>query len=163
MKKLVAGLVQQSCTADPAENFEKSAASIKKAASNGAELVLLQELHLGPYFCQTENPAHFDLAEPIPGPSSEAFASLARELNIVIVASIFEQRSAGLYHNTAVVIEKDGSMPGNTARCTSPTIRAIMKSTTSPPATWVFAPFHFCWKTSECLSAGTSGSRKPHD
>ncbi len=112
MKKLVAGLVQQSCTADPAENFEKSAASIKKAASNGAELVLLQELHLGPYFCQTENPAHFDLAEPIPGPSSEAFASLARELNIVIVASIFEQRSAGLYHNTAVVLEKDGSIAG---------------------------------------------------
>lgn len=112
MKKLVAGLVQQSCTQDPAENFEKSAASIRQAASAGAELVLLQELHLGPYFCQTETPAHFDLAETVPGPSTQAFASLARELNIVIVASIFEERSPGLYHNTAVVLEKDGSIAG---------------------------------------------------
>ncbi len=112
MKKLVAGLVQQSCTADRSANIERSAASIRKAASNGAELVLLQELHLGPYFCQTENPANFDLAEPVPGPSSDAFASLAAELNIVIVASLFELRAPGLYHNTAVVFEKDGSIAG---------------------------------------------------
>ena len=112
MKKLVAGLVQQSCTADRSANIERSAASIRKAASNGAELVLLQELHLGPYFCQTENPANFDLAEPVPGPSSDAFASLAAELNIVSVASLFELRAPGLYHNTAVVFEKDGSIAG---------------------------------------------------
>jgi len=72
----------------------------------------LQELHLGPYFCQTENPALFDMAEPIPGPASDAFGALARELSVVIVASIFERRVAGLYHNTAVVLEKDGSIAG---------------------------------------------------
>ncbi len=112
MKNLVAGLVQQSCTTDPGANIEKSSTSIRKAASNGAKLVLLQELHLGPYFCQTENPAYFDLAEPVPGPSSDVFASLAAELNIVIVASLFELRATGLYHNTAVVFEKDGSIAG---------------------------------------------------
>jgi N-carbamoylputrescine amidase len=112
MKNLVAGLVQQSCTPDPGQNLAKSAASIRKAASRGAELVLLQELHLGPYFCQTEDLAHFDLAEPVPGPSTAALASLAAELSIVIVASLFEKRSAGLYHNTAVVFEKDGSIAG---------------------------------------------------
>ncbi len=112
MKKLIVGLVQQSCTADRDANMEKSAAGIRKAVSKGAELIVLQELHLGPYFCQTENPAYFDLAEPIPGPASEAFGSLARELNVVIVASIFERRAAGLYHNTAVVLDKDGSIAG---------------------------------------------------
>ncbi len=112
MKKLIAGLVQQSCTTDRAANIQKSATAIRKAASRGAELVLLQELHAGPYFCQSENLEHFDLAETIPGPSSEAFASLAAELKIVIVASFFELRTPGLYHNTAVVFEKDGSIAG---------------------------------------------------
>lgn len=112
MKKLIVGTVQQSCTADRSANLEKSAAGIRTAVSKGAELVLLQELHLGPYFCQTENPAHFDLAEPVPGPASEALGSLARELSVVIVASIFERRAAGLYHNTAVVLERDGSVAG---------------------------------------------------
>ncbi|MGC9195110.1 MAG: carbon-nitrogen hydrolase [Syntrophobacteraceae bacterium] len=112
MKKLIAGLVQQTCTTDRAANIEKSAAAITEAASRGAELVLLQELHAGPYFCQTENLAHFDLAETIPGPSSEVFASLAAELKIVIVASFFELRAPGLCHNTAVVFEKDGSIAG---------------------------------------------------
>jgi N-carbamoylputrescine amidase len=112
MKKLVVGLVQQSCTADREANMEKSVAGIRKAVSSNAELVVLQELHLGHYFCQTEDPARFDLAEPIPGPATEAFGSLAGELNVVIVASIFERRAAGLYHNTAVVIDKDGSVAG---------------------------------------------------
>jgi len=112
MKKIVVSCVQQSCSADRNENIEKSVAGIRKAASEGAKLVLLQELHLGPYFCQTEDPAHFEMAEPIPGPSSEAFAGLARELGIVIVASIFENRAPGLYHNTAVVLEKDGTIAG---------------------------------------------------
>ncbi len=112
MRTLVAGLVQQSCTQDTAANLQRSATAIRQAAAKGAELVLLQELHLGPYFCQTENPAHFDLAEPIPGPSSAALASLAAELKIVLVASIFERRAPGLHHNTAVVFEKDGSIAG---------------------------------------------------
>jgi N-carbamoylputrescine amidase len=112
MKKLIAGLVQQSCTAERAANIQKSAAAIREAAARGAELVLLQELHAGPYFCQTENLSNFDLAETIPGPSSEVFASLAAELKIVIVASIFELRTPGLHHNTAVVFEKNGSIAG---------------------------------------------------
>ncbi len=112
MKKLTVGLVQQSCTADRDANMEKSAAGIRKAVYSGAELVVLQELHLGPYFCQTEDPDYFDLAEPIPGPASEAFGSLARELSVVIVTSLFERRAAGLYHNTAVVFDKDGSIAG---------------------------------------------------
>jgi N-carbamoylputrescine amidase len=112
MKKLTAGLVQQSCTSDKNANMEKSASGIRQAAAKGAELVLLQELHLGPYFCQTEDPDYFDLAEPIPGPSTLALGSLAGELSVVIVASIFERRAAGLYHNTAVVFERDGSIAG---------------------------------------------------
>lgn len=112
MKKLIAGIVQQSCTDDRGANLEKSAAGIREAASKGAELVVLQELHLGRYFCQTENGANFDLAEPIPGPSTEALGRVARELNVVIVASLFERRAPGLYHNTAVVIERDGSLAG---------------------------------------------------
>jgi len=110
--QITVGLVQQSCTADRNANIEKSAAGIRKAVSKGAELIVLQELHLGPYFCQTEDPACFDLAEPIPGPASEAFGALARELSVVIVASVFERRAAGLYHNTALVLEKDGSIAG---------------------------------------------------
>ncbi len=112
MKKLTAGVVQQSCTSDKNTNMEKSASGIRQAAAKGAELVLLQELHLGPYFCQTEDPDYFDLAEAIPGPSTEALGSLAGELSVVIVASIFERRAAGLYHNTAVVFDKDGSIAG---------------------------------------------------
>ncbi|HET9679660.1 MAG TPA: carbon-nitrogen hydrolase [Gammaproteobacteria bacterium] len=86
--------------------------SIRSAASQGAKLILLQELHTGPYFCQTEDTAVFDLAEPIPGPATEQFGALAKELGVVIVASLFERRAAGLYHNTAVVLETDGSIAG---------------------------------------------------
>jgi N-carbamoylputrescine amidase len=112
MNKLTVGLVQQSCTARRDENVGKSITGIRKAAAAGAQLVVLQELHLGPYFCQTEDPGRFDLAEPIPGPATETFGSLAAELNLVIVASIFERRAAGLYHNTAVVLDSDGSLAG---------------------------------------------------
>ncbi len=112
MRKLIVGLVQQSCTDDRKSNMEKSAAGIRKAASRKAKLIVLQELHLGPYFCQSESSTNFDLAEPVPGPATEAFGSLAKDLNVVIVASIFERRASGLYHNTAVVLEKDGSVAG---------------------------------------------------
>ena len=112
MKELIVGLVQHSCTTDRDANMAKSVSGIREAASQGAGLIVLQELHLGPYFCQTEDPAHFDLAEPIPGRATEALGKLARELKVVIVSSIFERRTAGVYHNTAVVIEKDGSIAG---------------------------------------------------
>lgn len=106
------GLVQQSNTADRADNRTRLRAGIRKAASEGAELVVLQELHNGLYFCQVEDTACFDQAEPIPGPSTEEFGALARELGVVLVLSLFERRASGLYHNTAVVLEKDGTIAG---------------------------------------------------
>ncbi|MCR5312361.1 MAG: acyltransferase, partial [Bacteroidaceae bacterium] len=106
------GIIQQSCTADVHANIQKLGESIKKAAKDGAELIILQELHNSVYFCQTENTNLFDLAEPIPGPSTEFYGKLAKELGIVLVTSLFERRAAGLYHNTAVVFEKDGSIAG---------------------------------------------------
>lgn len=106
------GIIQQTCSADVEANKAKLASNIRKAASDGAELVVLQELHNSLYFCQTENTSLFDLAEPIPGPSTEFYGRLASELNIVLVTSLFERRAPGLCHNTSVVFEKDGSMAG---------------------------------------------------
>lgn len=107
------GFVQQACGLPEASaNLATSAQAVREAAALGAELVLLPELHLGPYFCQTEDCARFDQAEPIPGPATDALGALARELGIVLVASLFEKRAPGLYHNTAVVLEKDGSLAG---------------------------------------------------
>lgn len=106
------GLIQQKNTADRAANIEKLKVNIRKAAREGAELVVLQELHNGLYFCQTEDTNMFDLAETIPGPSTETFGALAKELGIVLVLSLFEKRAPGLYHNTAVVLEKDGTIAG---------------------------------------------------
>ncbi len=106
------GLVQQANSGDRAANIEKLKQNIRTCALQGAELVVLQELHNGLYFCQTENTDVFDQAEPIPGPSTETFGALAKELEIVLVLSLFEKRAPGLYHNTAVVIEKDGSIAG---------------------------------------------------
>jgi N-carbamoylputrescine amidase len=112
MTVLKAALIQQGCTGDNKANLGKSAAMIRRAAASGASLVVLQELHTGPYFCQTEDPSLFDLAEPIPGESSRFIAGLARELGLVIVASLFERRAPGLYHNTAVVFESNGETAG---------------------------------------------------
>lgn len=106
------GIIQQHNTADLNNNIQRLAKRIKTLAADGAELVVLQELHNSLYFCQTENVNNFDLAEPIPGPSTEFFGNLAKELEIVIVTSLFERRAAGLYHNTAVVIERDGTIAG---------------------------------------------------
>jgi N-carbamoylputrescine amidase len=111
-KSLTVGLVQAQCGADTTDNFNTMLSGIRTAAQQGARLVLLQELHNSLYFCQTEDTDQFDLAEPIPGPSTEALGALARELDIVIVASLFERRAAGLYHNTAVVLDSDGSLAG---------------------------------------------------
>lgn len=106
------GMIQQRCTADIAANKAKLAESIRACARQGADLVVLQELHNSVYFCQSEDAALCDLAEPIPGPSTDYFGALARELGIVLVLSLFERRAPGLYHNTAVVMEKDGSIAG---------------------------------------------------
>lgn len=101
-----------SCSPDIQANIEKLKKNIRQCAALGAQLVVLQELHNSVYFCQTENASLCDLAEPIPGPSTETFGALAKELGIVLVLSLFERRTAGIYHNTAVVIEKDGSIAG---------------------------------------------------
>ncbi len=111
-KHLTVGLVQQSCSAERAQNWSKSERGIREAVQRGAELVLLQELHAGLYFCQSEDPAVFDQAETIPGPSTEFFGKLAKELGVVLVTSLFERRAPGLYHNTAVVLERDGTLAG---------------------------------------------------
>lgn len=112
MQTLKVGLIQMACQADAQANKEKLAARIAEAAAQGAQLVVLQELHNTPYFCQTENVAHFNLAEPIPGPSTDFFGEVARRHHIVLVTSLFERRAAGLYHNTAVVFESDGTIAG---------------------------------------------------
>lgn len=106
------GIIQRACGESTQQNKTALSEAIRKAAKQGAELVVLQELHNSLYFCQTEDTTLFDLAEPIPGPSTELFGQLAKELGIVIVTSLFERRAPGLYHNTAVVLEKDGSIAG---------------------------------------------------
>ena len=105
-------VVQHSNTSDLQHNTNKTVEGIKEAANEGAKLVVLQELHRSLYFCQVEDTDNFDLAEPIPGPSTELYGQLAKELDIVLVTSLFEKRAAGLYHNTAVVLDTDGSIAG---------------------------------------------------
>jgi N-carbamoylputrescine amidase len=106
------GLVQMACSPDPAENLAKAMWRIREAAGRGAQMVCLPELFRSQYFCRVEKPELFDLAEPIPGPTTECLSSLARELKISVVASLFERRAAGIYHNTAAVIDADGSLAG---------------------------------------------------
>ena len=106
------GIIQQHNTADISENKRRLAEKIRKLAQQGAQLIVLQELHNGLYFCQEENVDTFNQAEPIPGPSTKFFGDIAKELQVVIVTSLFERRAAGLYHNTAVVLEKDGTIAG---------------------------------------------------
>jgi N-carbamoylputrescine amidase len=106
------GLIQTACAADPNENLAKAVWKIREAASRGAQVVCLEELFRSEYFCREENADLFALAEPIPGPTTGTLSTLARELGVVIVASLFERRAAGLYHNTAAVIDADGALAG---------------------------------------------------
>lgn len=109
---LTVSAVQQPCDEDRQTNLDFSIAKIHEAAAANADLVVLPELHLGPYFCQSEDYNNFDLAQPIPGPTTEILSDVAKQLGIVIVSTIFEKRAPGLYHNTAVVFDKDGSIAG---------------------------------------------------
>ena len=111
-EKFKAGLIQMKCSLNPGENFAKAEKKITEAAKRGAQIICLQELFRSQYFCREENADLFDLAEPIPGPSSEALGKLAKKLGVVIVGSLFERRTAGVYHNTAVVIDADGALLG---------------------------------------------------
>ena len=106
------GLIQAACSADPAANLKKTLAAVEAAARKGAQIICTQELFRSQYFCQSEDHKYFQLAEPIPGPTTEAFQKLAKKHSVVIVASLFEKRAAGLYHNTAVIIDADGSILG---------------------------------------------------
>jgi N-carbamoylputrescine amidase len=106
------GLAQMRCEPEPEANLERAVARVRQAAEAGAQVVCLQELFRSPYFCQRQDPALFDLAEPIPGPSTERLGRVARETGTVVVASLFERRAAGVYHNTAAVLDADGSLLG---------------------------------------------------
>ncbi|HVA95736.1 MAG TPA: carbon-nitrogen hydrolase [Candidatus Dormibacteraeota bacterium] len=110
--KFTVGLIQMSCSPDPRENFAKAESRIREAAARGAQIVCTQELFRSQYFCREENADLFELAEPVPGPSTEALAKLARSLNVAIVGSLFERRAAGVYHNTAAILDADGSFAG---------------------------------------------------
>jgi N-carbamoylputrescine amidase len=110
--RLTVALIQQTCSDDREANLIASVRGIREAAGRGARLIVLQELHTSHYFCQLENPDCFDLAEPIPGPSTQRLGQVAGELDIVLVASLFERRAPGLYHNTAVILERDGHIAG---------------------------------------------------
>jgi len=110
--KFTIGLVQMRCGLDPKENLDKAAERVVEAAKEGAQIVCLQELFRSQYFCQKEDTATFDLAEPIPGPSTELLGKIARDRGVVVIASLFERRAAGLYHNTAAILDADGSIRG---------------------------------------------------
>ena len=112
MAKVTLGLLQHACGADPKANLKKTLALTEKAAKQGAQIICTQELFRSQYFCQSEEHKYFDLAEPIPGPSTEAFQKIAKKHKVVIVASLFEKRASGLYHNTAVIIDADGKLLG---------------------------------------------------
>jgi N-carbamoylputrescine amidase len=111
-RDLKVGLIQMACSADPKANLSKALAAAGTAAKRGARIICTQELFRSQYFCQTEDHENFKLAEPIPGPTTDAFARIARRLRVVIVASVFEKRAPGVYHNSAAVIDADGSLLG---------------------------------------------------
>jgi N-carbamoylputrescine amidase len=112
MSKVTLGLLQHACSADPKANLKKTLALTEKAAKQGAQIICTQELFRSQYFCQAEDHKYFELAESIPGPSTEAFQKLAKKYGVVIIASLFEKRASGLYHNTAVIIDADGKLLG---------------------------------------------------
>ena len=160
-EKFTVGLIQMSCSPDPRENFAKVEARIREAASRGAQIICTQELFRSQYFCREENADLFELAEPIPGPSSEALSKLARELKVVIVGSLFERRAAG---HLSQYCRDSGcrriARSANIARCTSRTIRSITRNFISLRATWAFRISIRNSAASACWSAGTSGIRK---
>ena len=142
MKSLKVGLIQQRCVADVDTNRQKLAANIEDVVTRGAELVVLQELHNSLYFCQVESVNNFDLAEPIPGSSTDFYGALARKFGVVLVTSLFERRAAGLYHNTAVVFEKDGSIAGKYRKMHIPDDPAYYEKFYFTPGDLGFHPIH---------------------
>ena len=111
-QKFRVGLIQMSCTPNPEVNMDRAVAHVREAAKQGAQVICLPELFQTQYFCQREDPALFDLAEPIPGPATERLSAVARELKIALIASLFEKRAPGVYHNTAAILNSDGALCG---------------------------------------------------
>ncbi len=140
MRELKIGLLQQHNTSDTSDNMDRLALGVADLARRGAQLIVLQELHNSLYFCQVEDVANFDLAETIPGPSTQLFGKLAKEHGVVIVASLFERRAAGLYHNTAVVIERDGTIAGTYRKMHIPDDPAYYEKFYFTPGDKGFAP-----------------------
>lgn len=141
-RSLAVGLVQMSMRPDPADNSVRAEDGIRQAAAEGAGLVCLPELYRSRYFCQTENAANFDLAEPVPGPSTERLAALARELDVTIVAGLFERRAAGVYHNTAVVIDRTRGYIGKYRKMHIPDDPRYHEKFYFAPGDLGFASFH---------------------
>lgn len=154
-------LIQLSADARPSVNKEKTEAAIREAAAHGAQIICTQELFTTEYFCRTEECDLFNLAEPIPGELTEAHRKLAAELGVVIVASGFEKRATGLYHNTAWVVDADGTFLGMYRKMHIPQDPGFEENSTSPPATWATRRLRPNSGASACSSAGTSGTRKP--
>ena len=136
------GIIQQQNGDYVGRNIERLTASIEELANKQADLVIMQELHNSLYFCQTEDTIQFDLAEPIPGPSTELFGKLAKRFGIVIVCSLFEKRAPGLYHNTAVVLDKDGSIAGTYRKMHIPDDPAYYEKFYFTPGDLGFEPIH---------------------
>ncbi len=162
IRKMKIGIVQQSNTSDIEVNINKLKTNIRDLASQGADLVVLQELHNSLYFCQTENTDVFDLAESIPGKSTDQFGLLAKELGIVIVLSLFDKRAPGLYHNTAVVLEKDGSIAGKYRKMHIPDDPAYYEKFYFTPGDLGFQPIETSLVSWVFLFVGISGILKLH-
>jgi N-carbamoylputrescine amidase len=154
------GIVQQSNTRDKAANIAKSIKGIADCKAHGAELVVLQELHCGIYFCQAEETEMFNLAEPIPGETTQLFSEAAKKNEVVLVTSLFEKRAPGLYHNTSVVLKKTVVSPGNTVKCIFPMTRRITKNFTSPPVIWASSQFLLLSENWVSSCAGINGIRR---
>jgi N-carbamoylputrescine amidase len=137
MGKVKVGLVQMSCVKEKQPNIDKAIREIRNAAAKGAQIVCLQELFTSLYFCDVEDYENFKLAEAIPGPSTETLSEVAKELGVVIIASLFEKRTEGLYHNTTAVIDADGTYLGKYRKMHIPDDPAFMRSFTLHRATWV--------------------------
>lgn len=157
---LPVALIQERNHGDAEANLAVIESRVAEAAAQGAKLVLLQELHNGAYFCQHESVDVFDLAEPIPGPSTERLGALAKQHGVVIVASLFERRAAGLYHNTAVVLEADGRLLGKYRKMHIPDDPGFYEKFYFTPAIWALRRWIPRSAGSACWCAGTSGTRK---
>lgn len=152
------GITQMACVEDPRENRARQAKLLEAAAKDGARILCTQEMFASQYFCQAEDHRFFSLAESIPGPSTDLFSKIARKHGVVIVASLFEKRASGLYHNTAAIIDADGSLMGIYRKMHIPTTRCTTRSSTSRRATRGSRAGRRATRRSACSSAGTSGS-----